>query len=346
MTTAPETPADVEQELAERLGRFAKGFVAGLEARGRLVETGGAAALKRLREQAEARWNPPEAYQVAVDVIVEDCGYPSEVAVRVADALRRRGILGGDDEEPEPRPQTAPGPTPISLMVRGANVLPRTRQHPEPATRHLGPSVVCRADQALRIRPPAAQPADTTNQRAADWDQAHARAVTVAARLQDEHAGRLEVLRIAPDHERVTVAIRALSLSDWEYWLDAIGAPRNVPTRAAGHAQLAVGRIDGVDVHLTAHGVPELFQQARESAGEPFCLWGRVYDLVRGQVDEHGQTWCYLGQRREDGMPLLALRGGDSPLYPLASIVVSNGPLTAGDTIAPVASAQDAEDEP
>lgn len=178
--------------------------------------------------------------------------------------------------------------------------------------------------QVPRVRPAAAR------SRKVGWGSASARAVSVAAGLQSDHLARLEAMQIRADGERVTVAIKATSLADWEYWLDAIGAPRNVRTRTAGHAQVAAGTLDGVAVHLTAHGVPELLQEASDAAVDPFYLWGRIYDLGLGQTDRTDRIWLSLGRRQDErGMPLLILRGTDGPPYPLASIVMAHGPLTA-----------------
>ncbi|MET8130451.1 BN159_2729 family protein [Streptomyces sp. NPDC005251] len=396
MTTVPEIRTAVEADLAEQLGTFAREFVAELEAQGRLVEVGGAGVLERLRTQVEAWQNCPEAYHAAVDTIVEDCGYPSEVAMRIATALNRKGLIPGGDTEPqherapahtpnregpalgaeesEPRHDRAPasGPNRTGPALGGEGPEPRrdhapastpNRKGPDlggddaepqhdpaaessplvPAARgaivlHLagrgagrsladyGPASVPKRveGQVPRVRPAAART------RAVGWGSASARAVSVAAGLQSDHLARLEAMQITADGERVTVAIKATSLADWEYWLDAIGAPRNVRTRTAGHAQVAAGTLDGVAVHLTAHGVPELLQEASDAAADPFYLWGRIYDLGMGQVDRTDRIWLCLGRRQDErGMPLLILRGTDGPPYPLASIVMAHGPLTA-----------------
>jgi hypothetical protein len=342
MTTTPETGTDVEEELAAQLGALAKEFVTGLETQGRLVEAGGAGVLERLRTQTEARRNLPEAYQAAVDTIVAECGYPSEVAVRVATALQRKGLFG-DDGDPQPDHQPEPDPWPLSPAARGAVVVP------------LAPGLERAADQRLtmervtgqtpEVRPAAALPTSNPGARKAGWEAACARAVTVGATLQLQHAGRLDLTEIAPDRDRVTVVIRAHSLRDWEYWLDAIGALPNVATRTVEQAQLAAGQIDGVAIHLAAHDVPRLLHEAEKVAREPFFLWGRMYDLNRGQVDRHGNVWLYLGHRQEGGMPLLLLRGTDGPVYPLGSIVMNNGPLTATDTAHAVTVPQGARGE-
>ena len=66
------------------------------------------------------------------------------------------------------------------------------------------------------------------------------------------------------------------------------------------------------------------------AAADPFYLWGRIYDLGMGQVDRVDRIWLSLGRRQDErGMPLLILRGTDGPPYPLASIVMAHGPLTA-----------------
>ncbi|MER5399032.1 BN159_2729 family protein [Streptomyces sp. NPDC002599] len=404
MTTVPGIRSAVEANLAEQLSAFAREFVADLEAQGRLVEAGGAGVLERLRTQVEAGQNCPEAYHAAVDTIVEDCGYPSEVAMRIATALNRKGLIPGDDVEPrhgqapepdarhdhapepdarhghahapgpdleepvpgdedsEPRHDRAPAPapdhrepvpggadpeprhdrasaaSPLVPPARGAIVLHLAdRGAGRAVVEHGAAPVPQRVDgQVPRVRPAAAR------SRPVGWGSASARAVSVAASLQSDHLARLEAMQITADGERVTVAIKATCLDDWEYWLDAIGAPRNVRTRTAGHAQVAAGTLDGVAVHLTAHGVPELLQEASDTAADPFFLWGRIYDLGVGQVDRTDRIWLSLGRLQDErGMPLLVLRGTDGPPYPLASIVMAHGPLTetplpsggiAGDT--------------
>ncbi|MFE2537283.1 BN159_2729 family protein [Streptomyces sp. NPDC059371] len=443
MTTVPEIRSVVEANLAEQLSAFAREFVADLEAQGRLVEAGGAGVLERLRTQVEAVQNCPEAYHAAVDTIVEDCGYPSEVAMRIATALNRKGLIPGDDVEPrhegasasdpngggripgddiEPRhdrapasaPALAPAPVPVSApapvpvpasasasapdrderdlgvggpeprhdhvqapgpdgeepVLDGEESEPRHDRAPasvpdhqepvpgaeNPEPRHdraslpsplvppaRGAIVLHLADRAGRVmvehgaapvpqrvdgQVPRVRPA-AARSRQVGWGSASARAVSVAASLQSDHLARLEAMQITADGERVTVAIKATCLDDWEYWLDAIGAPRNVRTRTAGHAQVAAGTLDGVAVHLTAHGVPELLQDASDTAADPFFLWGRIYDLGMGQVDRTDRIWLSLGRRQDErGMPLLVLRGTDGPPYPLASIVMAHGPLT------------------
>ncbi|MEU0784520.1 BN159_2729 family protein [Streptomyces sp. NPDC006173] len=424
MTPAPGGRTAVEAELAGQLGAFAREFIATLDAQGRLVEVGGAGVLERLRTQVESWRNGPESYRVAVETIVEDCGYPNEVAMRIATALNRKGLLPGA-EEPEPRHDRGPAAMPLLPAARGAIVLhladrgsgrpfaehvhgsghgeesgaerapeseyggrrgpgpnrengiengsgngsadenasegpagheaahghavevePEATHGRETAAGHEGahahetasgadgargtevavvPEPVPEAvdGQVPRVRPAAAR------SRTAGWDTASARAVSVAATLQSEHLARLEAMRITADGERVTVAIKATCLADWEYWLDAIGAARNVRTRTAGHAQVAAGTLDGVAVHLTAHGVPELLQEASDAAADPFYLWGRIYDLGVGQTDRSDRVWLSLGRRQDErGMPLLVLRGTAGPPYPLAAIVMAHGPLT------------------
>ncbi|MFB7247179.1 hypothetical protein CW362_18420 [Streptomyces populi] len=386
MTTVPGIRSAVEANLAEQLSTFAREFVADLEAQGRLVEAGGAGVLERLRTQVETWQNCPEAYHAAVDTIVEDCGYPSEVAMRIATALNRKGLIPGDDAEPrhhrepasgreepgpgtggpeprhdrasvpdhegpvrggegpvprrdhgpasvpvldvrgpEPRPDRDSASSPLVPTARGAIVLHLAdRGAGRVVAEHGAAPVPKRVDgEVPRVRPAAAR------SRAVGWGSASARAVSVAAGLQADHLARLEAMQITADGERVTVAVKATCLADWEYWLDAIGAPRNVRTRTAGHAQVAAGTLDGVAVHLTAHGVPELLQEANDAAADPFYLWGRIYDLGVGQVDRTDRVWLSLGRRQDErGMPLLILRGTDGPPYPLSSIIMAHGPLT------------------
>ncbi|MFJ8798445.1 BN159_2729 family protein [Streptomyces sp. NPDC102487] len=331
MTTTPDRTA-AESELAALLTKAAGTFVAELEAQGRLVESGGASALEHLRTQIEARQNLPEAYQAAVDTIVDDCGYPNDVAVRIAQALQRKGLIPGDqDQEHEPQHDRAPSTAPLHPGVRGALVLALPTREVEQARDHTQPFIPERVEgQRPAVRPVAAHglPADAKPQ----WSDACARAVTTASRLQQEHGQRPEVMQIAADAERVTVAVKAESLADWDHWLTAIGAPVTVATRTAGYAQLAEGLVDDVEVHLTAHEVPRLLSEAAEAAASPHFLWGRIYDLSRGQMDRHQQVWVYLGRLdHETREPVLVLRGSLDASYPLAAIVSSNGPLTAID---------------
>ncbi|MER7972025.1 BN159_2729 family protein [Streptomyces sp. NPDC096080] len=310
MTNIPSS-ALIEQELRERLGALAAAFVADLEAQGRIVGPGGAIALEQLRTHVEARKNLPPTFQLAVDTIIDDCGYPRDAAVRVVTALQRKRLLC-DDGEPESQ-HAFPSSSPDTSPVRGARVVQIGRPRP-PFT-------------AVPITPVAATPVD----RPAAWTAAQARAVTLASRLREQHGEQAGVTEISPDRERVGVAIRAASLDDWTYWLTAIGAPLELRTWTAGYAQMALGSIDGVETRLVAHDVPRLLRDAELAAGEPYFLWGRMYDLSRGQLDSRGITWLYLGQRQENGMPLLTVRGGASALYPLTSIVVAYGHLTPVD---------------
>lgn len=133
MTTVPEIRTAVEAHLAEQLGTFAREFVAELEAQGRLVEVGGAGVLERLRTQVETWQNCPEAYHAAVDTIVEDCGYPSEVAMRIATALNRKGLIpGGDDSDP--RHDGAPESAPDRAEPASRRVVPEPRHDYGPAS--------------------------------------------------------------------------------------------------------------------------------------------------------------------------------------------------------------------
>ncbi|QIY66359.1 BN159_2729 family protein [Streptomyces sp. RPA4-2] len=331
MTTILDIPTTTERELAERLQRLAAKFIVDLDRQGRLVEPGGAEALKRLRAQFEARRSHTAIYQAAVETIVDDCSYPRAVAMQIADVLHLRGLLAEDDG-PEPQHDREPGPAPLAPDAAGARVVhriksPNTSHEHAPAPElvedqlpQMRPSAAIAADEATVVEPAAESPAE--------WSEEYARAVTVAAKLQSDHATRPELSAVAAHRDCVSVAIKATSLDDWGYWLTAIGTPVAVTSHQAGYAQLAVGTVEGVEVHLTAHEVPRLLQEAADATGEPFMLWGRVYDLTRGYRDRFDNFWVYLGQRQESGMPLLCLRGTDGPMYPLGSIIVSNGPLS------------------
>lgn len=334
MTTTPTSPAapesrtGFEAELSARLNRVASTFVSELEAQGRLVEAGGAGALERLRTMVEARCDRSEAFKVAVDTIVDDCGYPSDVAARIVQALQRRGLIPGDDG-PEPQHERTPAPAPLSPASRGSIVVRLPGREAASRAAEEPPAVLT----PVRVEGvvPRVRPAAAASTRPSDWDPEAARAVTVATSLQVAHAGRLEATRIEADGKRIAVAIKAASLGDWEYWLKAIGGRIDVRTRTVGDAQVAAGMVEGVEVHLTAHDVPVLLAAARDAASDPFYMWGRIYDLSRGLLDQHDRVWVHLGQRDDHGMALMVLRGGDATQYPLASIVLANSSLTAID---------------
>ncbi|MEW2492806.1 BN159_2729 family protein [Streptomyces nodosus] len=290
MTATPgdRAEADIERELTEQLTQLARRFIASLHSHGRLVETGGAQALRRLQEQHQTQHGLPETVQ------------------------HTRDAHGAADTFAGPALHDTNAPS--DAAPRGAADVPVT----VPPARQSG------------MIDPAARTAAADDPRTVGEGQV--RAAAAAAILQAGSAGRLEVLQIVPDHDRIAVHIRAFSLSDWEYWLALIGAPLGTPTVRTGDAQTATGHIDGVDVHLTGHEVPRLLDEAAETAREPFHLAGRVYDLARAHLDRHGQTWLYLGQRQQDDTPLLALGGTGGPAYPLTSIITTNGPLTPVET--------------
>ncbi|MGW0800316.1 BN159_2729 family protein [Streptomyces sp. NPDC002692] len=335
MTITPEMRTAVEDALAKGLQQVAETFVADLRRQGNLVEAGGAAELERLRGVVETRRSHTSIYQTAVDTIVSDCGHHRTVAMRIAEVLNRAGLLA-DDGGPDSQHDRASAPAPAAPLLAGATVVPRPAR---PVHDDEEAPAWVRVDKEPQQRPAAALAPDTdgqekvaerTAEHAVEWSPEYARAVTIAAQLQAEHAARPELSAVKADKGRVTLAIKATSLDDWEYWLAAIGAPL-AGSHQAGYAQLAVGAVEGVEIHLTAHEVPRLLQEAAAAMGDPCILWGQTYDLTRGHRDVHGNVWVYLGQRQDGGMPLLHVRGTAGPLYPLASIIGTNGPLTAMD---------------
>ena len=427
MTIAYNKDTDLERELTARLSELAHAFIADLNAQGRLVETGGADTLRRLRQQHQTP--PPELEAEPADAgceVTEIETHPAPGAPTLWEALtaprsgedtpgppttpRPLRILGASEPcpaganvldscdapattaapavgrqpaalEPVPaqqatvrapapaqsacaqEPRTADGdqtqppaqataPAPACAQQTAALALAAARQPfalgsvtgqnsgaqsqrtagggqaqpPPPAqAATLEPALV---QQPTALEPAPPQSTGAQEPRTAGEGQAQPSAAVTAARLRAENAARLEVTGITADHDRVDVHIHAVSLSDWEYWLTAIGAPLNAPTHRSGWVQTATGHLDGVEVHLTAEAVPRLLQEAAQQAAEPFLLGGRVYDLALGHTDRLGQTWLYDGLRQEDDTPLLTLGGTSGPPYPLTSIVVANGPLT------------------
>ncbi|MGW2726943.1 BN159_2729 family protein [Streptomyces sp. NPDC001494] len=233
-----------------------------------------------------------------------------------AGAREPRTADGGHAQPPAPAQQAA---VPAAAQQAAVPAAAQQTAVPAPAP----------ARQSDALEPAPARSAGVQGPRTADGGgQAPSSAAVTAARLRAENAARLEVTQIASDDERVDVHIHAVSLGDWEYWLTAIGAPLDAPTRRSGWVQTATGRLDGVEVRLTAEAVPRLLQEAAQQATDPFLLGGRVYDLARAHTDRHGQTWHHHGRRQEDDIPLVTLGGADDPCYPLTSIAVANGPLT------------------
>ncbi|MET8955627.1 BN159_2729 family protein [Streptomyces sp. NPDC004393] len=335
MTIAYGQGTDVEQELTARLSELVHAFIADLHAQGRLVESGGADTLRRLRQQNRTQHPVPQAEHPLPQTEPGDAEVTETAGQRAPGAPALWELItaprSGQDT---PRVPQAPRP----LRILGVSETPPTGASvpdsfdapaapaatPAPAEAPApGP-----AQQAAALAAVTGQSAGAEEPRTADGDQTQPAAAVTAARLRAENAGRLEVTQITSDHERVTVHIHALSLYDWEYWLTAIGAPLNAPTHRSGWVQTATGHLDGVEVRLTADAVPRLLEEAAHRATEPYCLGGRVYDLALGHTDRLGQTWHYHGGRQEDDTPLFTLGGTSGPSYPLTSIVISNGPLT------------------
>ncbi|MFD8425237.1 BN159_2729 family protein [Streptomyces sp. NPDC059466] len=333
MTATPDNHTDIEEELTRRLGRLAHTFIAELDALGRLVHTGGAQDLGSPGQQHQAH-----PHFVPVATPQASPSLPAEAEQALTDLVTAQSRLPAPREAPADTADAQPADTawiahsPIAAL-RGTMVLPRAdRRTPvTDVTSHP------RDTPGSTPRPsPTEQPAtatqddtgDTTahHEHAARWDVAN-RTATTADRLRTANAHRLELTHIASDDERVSVQIRAITLDDWEHWLTTIGAPLAAPTHRCGEAQIATGRIDEVDIHLTAHGVPPLLEQAVQAAVTPYCLGGRVYDLAFDHSDRHGQTWRYLGHCQEDEIPLLTLHGTDGPHYPMPSVITANGPL-------------------
>ncbi|MFE5136200.1 BN159_2729 family protein [Streptomyces fagopyri] len=334
MTTSPDNHTDIEQELAERLGRLAHTFIAELDAQGRLVETGGAQTLQSLRQQ----------HQRHPAFVRASTAQPSPSFPPTPD----QALTGLLEEQPRPpAPRRAPtdaadtpatgaawidrSPAPV---LRGTRVLPRAGRLMSVTTGTASPRDA--SDGTPQPSPDEQPSTDSRNgtssataphEHADRWENAHRTAAT-ADRLKAANAHRLELTHVASDDERVTIHIRAITLHDWEYWLTTIGVPLDASTQRSGQAQIAIGRIDEVDIHLTAHRVPHLLEQAVQAADTPYCLGGRCYDLAVDHSDRHGQTWHYLGHRQEDETPLLTLHGSDGPHYPFPAVITSNGPLT------------------
>ncbi|MEW2260676.1 BN159_2729 family protein [Streptomyces sp. NPDC047869] len=415
MTIAYNKDTDLERELTARLSELAHAFIADLNAQGRLVETGGADTLRRLRQQqptppAELNAEPGDAGREATGIEAHPApGAPTlweavtaprsaEDAPRPPTTPRPLHILGASEPYPaganvpdsydapaaalEPalvQQPAAPGPvtgqstgtqeqrTPDEGQARPPAERAAARA-PAPAQQQTSAPALAAARRPVALGPVTGQNSGARGPRTADGGQrrlptadrqsaapaqqpaalepvpdqsagaqetrtpgegqAQPSAAGTAARLRAENAARLEVTQITSDDERVDVHIHAVSLGDWEYWLSAIGAPPNAPTRRSGWVQTATGHLDGVEVHLAAEAVPRLLQEAVQQAADPFVLGGRVYDLALGHTDRLGQTWLYDGLRQEDDTPLLTLGGTSGPPYPLTSVVVANGPLT------------------
>ncbi|WP_143668439.1 hypothetical protein, partial [Streptomyces carpinensis] len=86
MTTVPGNRMDVEQELTARLSELAHAFIADLNAQGRLVETGGAEALRQLREQNRTQHSATEAETGGAEAI-EAAAHPAPAASALWEAI-------------------------------------------------------------------------------------------------------------------------------------------------------------------------------------------------------------------------------------------------------------------
>ncbi|MGW4669284.1 BN159_2729 family protein [Streptomyces sp. NPDC004324] len=339
MTANPDNHTDIEQELTRRLGRLAHTFIAELDALGRLADAGGALPLGSpdQRDLPPADFAPGAAPRPAPAEPTAAERAPTRLATGPArPPAPRRAPTDSVDARPTGDSWI---PHPPIVALRGTMVLPRADRRTPVADGAAHPLGIPdgTAHPSPTEQPATTAPDDTGDtgdtgdatahhEHAARWEVVN-RAAATADRLRAAHAHRLELTHIASDDERVTVQIRALALDDWEYWLTAVGAPPAAHTHRSGEAQVASGEIDEVGIHLTAHGVPHLLEQAVRAAETPYCLGGRVYDLALDHSDRHGQRWHYLGHCQEDETPLLTLDGTDGPHYPFPSVVTANGPL-------------------
>ncbi|MGW0093078.1 BN159_2729 family protein [Streptomyces sp. NPDC003328] len=250
---------------------------------------------------------------------------PPDNRQAVTTLLAPQHVLLGTDRTPVSIPTPSP-------MLRGAITLPRTTHRTPRWARTTTPGEAHTPDEAGS---PDGAPSDTrTPDRAhtTDPDPDRARHTAATARhLHTNHAHRLELAHITPHHDHITVHINAATLNDWEYWLTAINA-LDTPTHRIGTTQTTTGHINDTPIHLTAHHVPHLLDQATQDAKDPYYHHGRIYDLAQPHIDRHGQTWHYTGQRQSDSTPLLALPGTNHPPYPLTAITTTNGPLTPTHT--------------
>ncbi|MGW2799443.1 BN159_2729 family protein [Streptomyces sp. NPDC001269] len=319
MTIAHGKGTDLEQELTARLSELVHAFIAELHATGRLVDSGGADTLRRLRQQDRTQHSLPTAEPGGAEA-TETAAHREPDAPALWEAIT--APRAGQDT-----PGVPETPRPLRIL-RVSETFPTSANLLDVCDAPAATPAPAPDRQAAALDPVIAQSTGVPEPRTADGDQTQPPAAATAARLRAENAGRLEVTQITSDHERVTVHIHALSLGDWEYWLRAIGAPLNAPTHRSGWVQTATGHLEGVEVRLTADAVPRLLEEAAHRATEPFCLGGRIYDLALGHTDRLGQTWHYHGERQEDGTPLFTLGGTSGPPYPLTSIVSANGPLT------------------
>ncbi|MEU7967996.1 BN159_2729 family protein [Streptomyces sp. NPDC049097] len=258
---------------------------------------------------------------------------PDRIPAPTAPPDNRQAFFAPHAPQPEPvgADHTPAGISAATPMLRGAITLPRTDHHTPRWASTTTPTEAHTPDESGSSdgtpsdthTPDRSLTAHTTDP---DPGRTHHTAAT-AIRLHAGHAHRLELAHITPHHDHITVHINAATLNDWEYWLTAINA-LDTATHRIGTTQTATGHINNTPIHLTAHHVPHLLDQATHNAKDPYYHHGRIYDLTHPHTDRHGQTWHYTGQRQSDNTPLLALPGTNHPPYPLTTITATNGPLT------------------
>ncbi|MEU1710268.1 BN159_2729 family protein [Streptomyces sp. NPDC005706] len=169
MTIAYNKDTDLERELTARLSELAHAFIADLNAQGRLVETGGADTLRRLRQQqptppAELNTEPPG------DAGREVTGTEAHPA---PGATLWEAVTAPRSAEDTPRPPTTPRPLHIlgayEPCPAGANV-PDSYDTPAAA---LEPALV---QQPAAPGPVTGQSTGTQEQRTPDGSQAEPQA--------------------------------------------------------------------------------------------------------------------------------------------------------------------------
>lgn len=228
-----------------------------------------------------------------------------DVAMQIASDMDAAGLLTTDEALGRPAWALPAGPPP--LPHRRAVMRPEPLPAPAPA-------------------PDAKGQVTELELTATAWDDRCDRALQVTGWLLDHYVSHPDVIEIVPDYDRAVIAVRVKSLEDWDMWMSEAGVVRHESGQSVGATQITYGQLQGVEVRLVAHGVPELLDALAVHAIDPYWLYGRVYDLGRPMVDHDGDRWKYLGKRGPDEMPLLTMTGQDTPCL-LANVVHQVGPL-------------------
>lgn len=173
-----------------------------------------------------------------------------------------------------------------------------------------------------RTRPAATE----LERQALAWDDACARARSVAAAIERHLTGHRGPSGVRVEGNRVRVVLRVDGPEQWADWRASLGIAV-VREGDRPHTVVGEGEYGGVRVAVVARVAVAPPGGASGHQARPFRLGGATYDLAVPHRDAHGDVWYFQGCRTHDGMPLMSVDGRPERCS-LANVAAHLGPLS------------------